>query len=86
MSALYASQNDSERTERSLRAAMAARPNWFKPHWTLARLLLLEHRMDEAEREAAVASELDAGKNPEVAQTLWEIRAQRALRSPSEHK
>lgn len=86
MSALYASQNDPERTERSLRAAMAASPNWFKPHWTLARLLRLEHRMDEAEREAAVASELDAGKNPEVAQTLWEIRAQRALRAPSEHK
>ncbi|HEV3200140.1 MAG TPA: O-antigen ligase family protein [Bryobacteraceae bacterium] len=86
LAALYAGQNDSARTEQSLRAAVAARPNWFKPHWTLAKLLLLENRMDEAEREAAVAAELDAGKNTEVTQTLWEIRAQRALRAPSEHK
>jgi hypothetical protein len=42
--------------------------------------------MDEAEREATLAAELDAGKNPEVAQTLLEIRAQRAIRAPSEHK
>jgi hypothetical protein len=86
LAALYASQNDSGRTEQSLRAAVAARPNWFKPHWTLAQVLRLEHRMDEAEHEAAVAAELDAGKNPEVAQTLSEIRAQRAPRAPSEHK
>ena len=83
---LYASQNDAPQTERSLRAAVAASPNWFKPHWTLAQLLRLEHRMEEAEREAALAAELDAGKNPEVAQTLAEIRAQRALPAPSEHK
>src|ERR1017187_511265 len=86
MATLYASQNDSQGTERSLRAALGANPNWFKPHWTLAQLLRLEHRLDDAEREAAVAVELDAGKNPEVAQTLSEIRVQRARSAPSEHK
>jgi hypothetical protein len=86
MAVLYASQNDSQGTERSLRAAIAANPNWFKPHWTLAGLLFLEHRMEEAEREAAIAGELDAGKNPEVAHTLSQIRAHRTLAAPSEHK
>jgi hypothetical protein len=86
MAALYASQNDSARTERSLRSAVAANPNWFKPHWALAQLLRMEHRLEEAEAEAATAAELDAGRNPEVAATLSEVRAQRAHAGPSEHK
>jgi Tfp pilus assembly protein PilF len=77
LAALYASQNDAAGAERSLRAAIAANPNWFKPHWTLAQVLLVEGRVEEAAREAALAAELNAGKNPEVARTLEEIRAQR---------
>ena len=34
---------------------IAARPNWFKPHWMLAQLLLLEHRTGEAADEAGRA-------------------------------
>ena len=75
---VYAARNDPSQMEASLRAAIAARPNWFKPHWALAQLLRMESRMDEAEGEAALAAELNAGKHPEVAQTLAEIRAQRA--------
>jgi len=75
LAALYASQNDAVGAERSLRAAIAANPNWFKPHWTLAQVLLVEGRVQEAGREAALAAELNAGKNPEVARTLEEIRA-----------
>jgi len=75
LAALYASQNDAVGAERSLRAAIAANPNWFKPHWTLAQVLLLEGRVQEAGREAALAADLNAGKNPEVARTLEEIRA-----------
>ena len=86
MATLYASQNDWRRTEQSLRAAIAANPRWFKPHWTLAQLLRLENRMEEAETEAAQAAELDGDKNPEVAQTLVEIRAQRAGARAFEHK
>lgn len=73
MAEVYAAENDPVRTESSLRAAIAARPNWFKPHWALAQLLRMESRMDDAGREAALAAELNGGKNPEVARTLAEI-------------
>jgi len=68
--ALYASTNDASYAERSLRAAIAAHPNWFKPHWMLARLLRIQGRYDEAAREADLALELDGGKHKEVAETL----------------
>jgi len=67
--------NDSAAVERDLRASIAARPNWFKPHWALARLLALEARREEAGREAALAVALDGGKDAEVTRTLAEIRA-----------
>jgi tetratricopeptide (TPR) repeat protein len=75
LATLYASQNDAARTESSLRRAIAAHPNWFKPHWTLAQLLRLEGRIPEALQEATVAADLDAGRDPEVAATLSQIRA-----------
>jgi O-antigen ligase len=78
LSALYAGQNDFANTEKCLRAAIAARPNWFKPHWTLAQVLRLEGRLEEAEREAALGADRNGGKDPEVAHTLDEIRALRA--------
>ena len=74
MAILYAAQNDAAGTEKSLRAAISANPNWFKPHWTLAQVLRLQHRLPEAEQEAELAVSLDAGKDPEVARTLAEIR------------
>ena len=61
---------DSAAAEGALRRAIAARPNWFKPHWTLARLLLLESRTAEAEPEAALALTLDGGKDPDVSANL----------------
>jgi O-antigen ligase len=76
LAAFDALSGDSAAAERHLRSAIAARPNWFKPHWTLARLLLLESRTAEAEPEAARALYLDGGKNPEVSQTLADVRAQ----------
>lgn len=75
LSALYAAQNDYADTEESLRAAIAARPNWYKPHWTLAQVLRLEGRVAEAQREAEIAADRNGGQHPEVAQTLREIRA-----------
>jgi tetratricopeptide (TPR) repeat protein len=75
LATLYAAQNDAAGTETSLRRAIAAHPNWFKPHWTLAQLLRLEGRVPEALQEAAIAADLDAGKDPEVAATLKQIRA-----------
>jgi len=75
---LYAARNDAGNSEKCLRAAIAASPNWFKPHWTLAQVLRLESRLPEAEGEAAAAVDLNGGKNAEVARTLEEIRTQRA--------
>lgn len=79
-SVLAAIQNDAAGAERCLRAAIAASPNWFKPHWTLAQVLRLESRWEEAEAEATLAVDLNGGKHPEVSRTLAEIRSQRARR------
>jgi hypothetical protein len=73
LSALRASQNDAAGTERCLRSAIEAHPNWFKPHWILAEALHAEGRNDEARREALTAADLDAEKHPEVARALHEI-------------
>lgn len=73
MASLYARQNNFERTERCLRAAIASSPNWFKPHWMLAQVLAAARRREEALREAELAAYLDGGKNPEVTRTLAQI-------------
>ena len=74
LSRLYGRENQFDLTERALRQAIAASPRWFKPHWTLARVLLTRGRRDEAEAEAKLAVSLNGGKNPEVAETLGEIQ------------
>ena len=74
LSAIHASRNDAAGAERCLRAAIAAHPTWFKPHWMLAQVLRFESRGEEALREAALAADLDGGKHPEVARTLQELR------------
>ena len=75
LSSIRAAQNNAAATEQCLRAAIAAHPTWFKPHWTLAQVLSLEGRNEEARREAALAADLDGGKHPEVARTLQELSA-----------
>lgn len=67
---IYAIGNSVRETEECLRRAVSANPNWFKPHWMLAEVLRLEGRMADAASEAALAAELDAGKDPEVSHTL----------------
>ena len=74
---LYAAGNSGAETESSLRRAAAAKPNWFKPHWMLARLLRIESRVAEAAAEAATAADLDGGKHPEVTRTAAELQAAR---------
>jgi hypothetical protein len=64
LAGIYAIENNPAATEASLRAAIQASPNWFKPHWALAQLLRLTHRNAEAEREAAIAADLSGGKVP----------------------
>jgi hypothetical protein len=73
LSALRASQNDATGVELCLRSAIAANPNWFKPHWVLSQVLQAEGRPSEARREALITADLDAHKHPDVARTLQEI-------------
>ena len=53
--------------------AIASAPNWFKPHWALARLLYSTGRTGEARQEAALALDLDGRKDAEVVRTTSEI-------------
>jgi O-antigen ligase len=69
LATLFAASNDAASVERSLRNAIAWAPNWFKPHWTLAQLLELANRPNQALAEAAEAEKLDAGHDPEVTET-----------------
>jgi len=82
----YALRNDAAATERCLRAAIAARPEWFKPHWALAQLLGLENRLPEADREAARAVDLDNGAHAEVMKTCQEIHRLAANAKAPLHK
>src|SRR5262249_55626229 len=68
LATLHARQNDYPQTERCLRAAISSSPNWFKPHWMLAQLLMSKGLRDEALLEASRAVELNGGRNPEVAE------------------
>jgi O-antigen ligase len=79
---LTALENNYGATERCLRAAILAHPYWFKPHWTLAQVLALEARGQEAEREASLAVDLDGGKDREVMETLRQIRERAGSHAP----
>jgi len=78
LAALLGAQNDSAGTEQCLRDAIAAAPNWYKPHWTLARLLALTHREDEALAEAYAAVERGGGRHAEVLETWNRLKRERA--------
>jgi tetratricopeptide (TPR) repeat protein len=68
-------QNDARGTRIALTRASEIAPNWFKPHWTLAKLLSQTGDINDAEIEAARAVSLNANHDPEVTQTLQQIRA-----------
>jgi len=70
---VYGIQNDAQGAEGSVRAAIAAHPTWYKPHWILARILRVEGRVEEARREAVLAADFDVARNPEVTRTLREL-------------
>jgi O-antigen ligase len=73
MALLAAGNNDMPGAEVSLRAAILWAPKWFKPHWSLARVLFISGRAKEARAEAALALNLNAGKDSEVTSTLIPI-------------
>lgn len=70
-------------SERDLRAAINAAPVWYRPRMALARLLWLEGRNREAERETALALGCAGSVDAKVRRTLDEARGQAgALRHP----
>ena len=74
LATMLALRNDTAGVERALRNAIAWSPDWFKPHWTLAQLLELTNRHQEALVEARTAEECDGNKDPEVTET-WKTLA-----------
>ena len=82
LAGFYAARNDAPNVETCLRGSIAASPNWFKPHWALAQLLLLSGRRAEALTEAARAADLDGGKDPEVAKFLQSVHDYSSARNP----
>jgi hypothetical protein len=74
LAGFLATTNSPHDVERSLRESIAAAPNWYKPHWVLAQLYLLEKRLDDAQREAEVALSCNR-KAPEILNTVENIRA-----------
>jgi tetratricopeptide (TPR) repeat protein len=79
LAAFYSTQNNANGVEACLRRSVEASPNWFKPHWALAQVLLLSGRRAEAVAEADRAAELDGGKNSEVAKFLQSVHHLSAL-------
>ena len=73
LASLLAAQNDAGGAEQALRDAIAAAPNWYKPHWTLARLLALSGRAEEALAEARLAVDRGGGQHAEVVETLRQL-------------
>ncbi len=70
---LEAAANDTSAVESSLRSAIAAAPTWYKPHWTLARFLMISGRTAEAQAEARQALDLNARHDTEVTESMEEI-------------
>ncbi len=70
---LAAVQNNQPGVESALRSASALAPNWFKPHWSLAKILTLAGRQDEARQEARRAWLLDANRDSEVTETFVKL-------------
>jgi O-antigen ligase len=69
-----AAQNDARGTAMALGRAIEIYPNWFKPHWSLARLLSHTGDSAKAAAEAERASFLNANHDPTVEQTAKELR------------
>ncbi|HZL57145.1 MAG TPA: O-antigen ligase family protein [Bryobacteraceae bacterium] len=70
-----AAQNDIRGTEMALRKAIGVAPNWFKPHWTLARLLAQTEHLKEAVIEGQRAAILNSGHDAEVSDTARQLRS-----------
>ena len=58
---IYAKLNDVGSTEHCIRQAIAASPNWYKPHLALAQLLMATGEGEEGRKEMELAKGLNPG-------------------------
>ena len=77
LSMLSAAQNEPVWTRRSLEEAIQVSPNWFKPHWALARFLWQTGSRELAASEATRAAFLDSNRDPEVVETASQLTARK---------
>jgi hypothetical protein len=70
---------DLSRAQTKLRAAVDCSPTWYRPRMALASVLWWQGRDQEAEREAARASDCAGRMEPYVKRTLAAARAQASL-------
>jgi len=77
LSMLSAAENEMVWTRRGLEEAINASPNWFKPHWALAKFLSRTGETKQATVEAQRAAFLDSNRDPEVVRTAAELTASR---------
>lgn len=82
LAGFYTTRNDLPRVVTSLRRCAEASPNWFKPHWALAQVLLISGQRPEATAEAARAADLDGAKDPEIAKFLQSFHDSPAAPKP----
>jgi len=73
LASIYGRADNRRDAERCLRLAIESAPNWFKPHWLLAKLLQASGGRTEALAEALKAVDCDGGKHAEVAETLRQL-------------
>ncbi len=79
LAAFEATTNNAEAVERRLLAAVAQAPNWFRPHWLLARFYLATGHLPEAEWRAKKAVERNGNHNTEVMETYRVAQKARPL-------
>lgn len=73
LAGFFATRNDLPGVETCLRRCAEAAPNWFKPHWALAQVLLSSGQRAGAVAQAERAADLDGGKDPEIAKFLQSL-------------
>ncbi|MCW5977807.1 MAG: O-antigen ligase family protein [Bryobacteraceae bacterium] len=73
LATLHGMVNNPVDAERSLRGAIEAAPNWYKPRWTLAQVLKVRGQLEEARQQARAALERGGDKHPEVVETLRDL-------------
>jgi O-antigen ligase len=79
LAVFYSTQGDLAHSEQALSSAIACAPNWFKPHWLLAEILLSAGKLDLAAREAQKAIDLNGQDSSELRDTLQRIRVKQGL-------